>query len=85
MKVPFDRILVKPIDTEKTTESGLIMHVDQNTSAVVSSEVLFVGEKTESSVKVGDIVYFLARTGRKFKTEDSEYLLLDEKDIIAIQ
>ena len=85
MKVLLNRILVKPLEAEKTTESGLIMHVNQSTSAIVSSEVVFTGEKTESSIKVGDTVFFPARAGMKFKTEDSEYLILDEKDIIAIK
>lgn len=85
MKVLFNKVLVKPLEAEKTTESGLIMHVNQSTSAIVSSEVAFTGEKIESSIKVGDTVFFPARAGMKFKTEDTEYLILDEKDIIAIK
>ena len=85
MKVLFNRILVKPPEAEKTTESGLIMHLDQSASAIVSSEVVFTGEKIESSIKIGDTVFFPVRAGMKFKTEDSEYLILDEKDIIAIK
>ena len=85
MKVLFNKILVNAPEAEKTTESGLVMHIDRNTSAIVSSEVAFVGEKTESSIKVGDIVFFPLRAGISFRNGDTEYLVLDEKDIIAIQ
>lgn len=85
MKVLFEKILVKALEAERTTESGLIMHIDQSASAIVSSEVVLVGEKIESSIKPGDVVYFPVRAGMKFKAEDIEYLVLDEKDIIAIK
>lgn len=85
MKVLFNKILVKAPEAEKTTESGLIMHIDRSTSAITSAEVAFVGEKTESSIKVGDVVFFPLRAGTSFKNGDIEYLVLDEKDIIAIQ
>ena len=85
MKVLFNKILVNAPEAEKTTESGLVMHIDRSTSAIVSSEVAFVGEKIESSIKVGDIVFFPLRAGISFRNGDTEYLVLDERDIIAIQ
>ena len=85
MKVLFNKILVNAPEAEKTTESGLIMHIDRSASAIASAEVAFVGEKTESSIKVGDIVFFPLRAGTSFKNGDTEYLVLDERDIIAIQ
>lgn len=85
MKVLFNKILVNAPEAEKTTESGLIMHIDRSASAITSAEVAFVGEKTESSIKAGDIVFFPLRAGTSFKNGDTEYLVLDERDIIAIQ
>ena len=85
MKVLFNKILVNAPEAEKTTESGLIMHIDQSASAIVSAEVAFVGEKIESSIKVGDVVLFPLRAGTSFKSGDVEYLILDERDTIAIQ
>ena len=85
MKVLFNKILVNAPEAEKTTESGLIMHIDRSASAIISAEVAFVGEKTESSIEVGDVVFFPLRAGTSFKNGDTEYLVLDERDIIAIQ
>ena len=85
MKVLFNKILVNAPEAEKTTESGLVMHIDRSTSAITSAEVAFVGEKTESSIKAGDIVFFPLRAGTSFRNGNTEYLVLDEKDIIAIQ
>ena len=61
------------------------MHIDRSASAITSAEVSFVGEKTESSIKVGYIVFFPLRAGTSFKNGNTEYLVLDERDIIAIQ
>ena len=85
MKVLFNRIFVKAPDTEKTSESGLVFHVEQSSSGIISSEVAFVGEKVDSSIEVGDTVYFPGRAGVKFRKGDNEYLVLDEKDIIAVE
>lgn len=85
MKVLFNRIFVKAPDTERTSESGLVLHVEQSFSGILSSEVAFVGEKVDSSIEVGDTVYFPGRAGVKFKRGNDEYLVLDEKDIIAVE
>ena len=85
MRVLFNKILVGAPEAEKTTESGLIMHIDRSTSAITSAEVAFVGEKAESSIKVGDVVFFPLRAGTSFRNGDTEYLILDERDIIAVQ
>ena len=85
MKVLFNKILVNAPEAEKTTESGLIMHIDRSASAIASAEVAFVGEKIESSIKVGDVVFFPLRAGTGFKNGDTEYLVLDERDVIAVQ
>lgn len=85
MRVLFNKILVGAPEAEQTTESGLVMHIDRSTSAIVSSEVVFVGEKTESSIKAGDVVFFPLRAGTSFMYNDVELLVLDERDIIAVQ
>ena len=85
MKVLFNRIFVKAPDTERTSESGLVLHVEQSLSGILSSEVAFVGEKVDSSIEVGDTVYFPGRAGVTFKRGNDEYLVLDEKDIIAVE
>ena len=85
MKVLFNKILVNAPEAEKTTESGLIMHIDRSASAITSAEVAFVGEKTESSIKVGDVVFFPLKAGTSFMYNDVECLILDERDIIAVQ
>ena len=85
MRVLFNKILVGAPEAEEITESGLFRHIDRSTSAIVSSEVVLVGEKTESAIKVGDVVFFPLKAGTSFMYNNVECLILDERDIIAVQ
>jgi chaperonin GroES len=35
-------------------------------------------------VKVGDVILFGEYSGQKFKYEDNDYLLMNEKDVIGV-
>lgn len=85
MKVLFNKIIVNSPQTEEKTESGLIRRVESTYSSIATSEVAFVGEHLETSVKVGDIVVFPSRAGIAYKRDGKDYLILEEKDLIAIE
>ena len=86
-----DRILVKPVESEDKTESGIIVP-DTAKEKPMRGEVIAAGPGKVSSegkalpmhVKVGDIVMYGKYSGTDFKMDKQEYLILNESDILAI-
>ncbi|SFV67987.1 Heat shock protein 60 family co-chaperone GroES [hydrothermal vent metagenome] len=86
-----DRVLIKRLDEEKTTASGLIIP-DSATEKPSKGEVLAVGNGKKNNngdlialdVKVGDIVLFAQYAGNEVKIDNETYLIMREDDITAI-
>ena len=86
-----DRVVVRPLDKEQTTKSGIVLP-DTAKEKPQQGEVLAVGpgrledngERVPMDVKVGDKVLFAKYAGTEFKLEGEELLILSEKDILAI-
>lgn len=78
-------ILVEPIANESKTEAGIIIPNAQNIKkATVRGKVLAIGPDVQF-VKVGNIVVHGRWMGDKTKIGDKEQLLIQEKDILAIE
>ncbi len=86
-----DRVVVKPIQREEVTKSGIVLP-DTAKEKPQRGEVIAVGpgrltdegERLPMEVKVGDEVLFAKYAGTELKIDDEEYLILSEKDILAI-
>jgi len=86
-----DRLVVKPLEQEETTASGIILP-ETAKEKPQEGEVLAVGpgrygeddERIPMEVKVGDIVLFAKYAGTEVKIADTKYLILKESDILAI-
>lgn len=87
-----DKVLVKPISKEETTESGIIIPDTATKEKPEQGEVLAVGpgelnekgERIAMSVKVGDKVMFTKYSPNEIEIEGEEYLIIKEKDILTI-
>ena len=85
-----DRVVVKRIEKEQKTASGLVLP-DTAKEAPQEAEVVAVGpgrltdegKKVPMEVKVGDRVVFAKYSGTEYKEGDDEYLVLKESDILA--
>ncbi len=85
-----DRILVKTLDAEQTTASGLVIP-DTAKEKPQRGTIVAVGagrkdddgDRISMDVEVGDTVLFAKYAGTEFKYEDQDYLILSEKDILA--
>jgi chaperonin GroES len=85
-----DRILVKPIEKEEMTKSGIYLP-DTAKEKPQEGEVLAVGpgrygdegERIPMDVKVGDIVIYAKYGGTEIKVDDEELMILRESDILA--
>jgi len=88
-----DRIVVRPSESEATTASGLVIP-DTAKEKPQQGDVLAVGPGRRSDntgeivpmdVAVGDTVIYAKYAGTEFKADgDKRYLILGEKDILAI-
>ena len=86
-----DRVVVKPLEAEHTTASGLVIP-DTAKEKPQEGEVIAVGagrfddkgERIPVDVTVGDKVVFSKYGGTELKYGDDEYLVLGSRDILAI-
>lgn len=85
-----DRVVVKPDEKEEKTKSGIVLP-DTAKEKPQEGEVVAVGtgkyedgQKIPLEVKVGDKVIYSKYGGTEIKDEGIEYLILSERDILAV-
>jgi len=76
------RVLVKPLEQESKTTSGLLLP-DSAKEKPQTGVVVAVGDDEEVKVKVDDKVIFAKYTGTEFKFDGENYLLIECGDILA--
>ncbi|OUV02513.1 MAG: co-chaperone GroES [Betaproteobacteria bacterium TMED82] len=86
-----DRVVVKRLDNEKTTASGIVIpdnaaeKPDQGEIvAAGNGKLLEDGTTRPIDVKIGDKVLFGKYSGQTVKVDSDELLVLREDDIMAI-
>lgn len=88
----FDNILIKPLDAEQTTASGIILP-DSVKEKPQSGVVMAVGQgmlddgeivKNSIYVKVGQRVMYKKWGGNEVKVNGEEWTMVEQKDILAI-
>lgn len=86
-----DRVVLKVVAREEKTKGGIVLPdttkerpQEGEIIAVGSGRTLENGEKLALEVKEGDRVVFSKYSGTEFKTDGEEYLIVTEKDILAI-
>ena len=86
-----DRLVVKPASREETTASGIVLpdtakEKPQRGSIVAAGEGLRDddGDRIPLDVQVGDQVLFAKYAGTEFKLDDEEFLILSQKDVLAV-
>jgi chaperonin GroES len=87
----YDRIVVKRIDEQETTRSGIIIP-DSAQEKPQEAEVVAVGhgKRLEDGtlvaldVKVGDRILFGKYSGNDIRVDNEEYLIMREDDVLGI-
>ncbi len=80
-----DRVVIKKLEAEEKTESGLIL-TGSAKEKPQAAEVVAVGPGTEDEkmvVKVGDHVVYSQYAGTEVKYGGEEYTILNQRDILA--
>jgi chaperonin GroES len=86
-----DRVVVRKLEAEEKTAGGIVLP-DTAKEKPQQGEILAVGpgklddkgNRNPMEVKTGDKVLFAKYTGTEVKIEGVEYLILSERDILAI-
>ncbi len=87
-----DRVVVKPLEREEKTKSGIVLpDTAKEKPQEGTVEAVGGGRFNEQSgvrvpldVKVGDRVIYAKYAGSEVKIEEEDYLILSEKDILAV-
>jgi chaperonin GroES len=87
-----DRVVIKPVERDEMTKSGIVLPdtiKEKPQEGIV--EAVGNGRYNEQTgvrvaldVKVGDRVMYAKYAGSEVKIDDVEYLILGEKDILAV-
>ncbi len=86
-----DRLLIKPMERQEMTSSGLVLP-DTAKEKPMEGEVMAAGpggrnnkgERISLDVQVGDTVLFAKYAGTEYKSDGSEYLIIAERDVLAV-
>jgi chaperonin GroES len=86
-----DRVLVKPTPRDEMTKSGIVLpdtvkEKPQEGEVVAAGpgKILEDGTREAMDVKVGDKVLYAKYAGTEFKVEGDDFLIVSQKDILAI-
>lgn len=87
-----DRVVVKQEPSEEKTSSGIVLPDTAKEKpqvgtviAVGTGRVLDNGQKVPVEVKIGDKVIYAKYGGTEVKVENEEFIILQERDILAIR
>lgn len=86
-----DRVVLRLVEQEEKTKGGILLPDTAKEKpqkgkvlAVGTGKVLDNGQKIPLDVKAGDTVIFGRYSGTEIKIEGEEYLIVSERDILAV-
>lgn len=91
IKPLFDNVLIKPLEAEEKTASGIILP-DTAKEKPQMGKVMAVGDgafndegkRIPMALKVGQKVMYKKWGGNEIKVDGEEWILVEQKDILAI-
>jgi len=90
IKPLFDKVVVKSIEAEEKTASGILLPGTAQEKPQMAEVVavgpggLIDGKEVTMQVKVGDKVLYSKYAGSEFKLDGKEVIILRQSDILAI-
>ena len=85
-----DRVVIKKVEVEETTKSGIILPGSAKEKPEVVEVVavgpggVVEGKDVKMEVKVGDKVLISKYAGTEYKFDGTEYTILRQSDVLAI-
>lgn len=85
-----DRVVLKKIEVEETTKSGIVIpgqskeKPSQATVVAVGPGGVVEGHQVEMHVSVGDEVIYSKYAGTEVEVDEEEFIIVKQNDILAI-
>ncbi len=86
----FDRVVVKSVDSEETTKSGIVLPGAAKEKPQMA-EVVAIGpggnvdgKEITMQVKVGDKVIYSKYAGNEVKLDGNEFVVIRQSDVLAV-
>jgi len=86
-----DKVVIKVLEGEMKTKSGIVLPdtakekpQEGQVVQVGTGKVLENGQRIALDVKIGDKIIFSKYAGTEVKFEGQDYLIVSERDILAI-
>lgn len=86
-----DRIVVEPLEVEKVTKGGIVLPgtakekpQSSKVVAVGPGKMTDDGKRIPMELKVGDVVIHSTYGGTEFSYENKDYMIFNERDILAV-
>lgn len=90
IKPLLDRVVIKSVEAEETTKSGIILTASAQEKPQIAEVVavgpggIVEGKEVKMMLKVGDRVLTGKYSGTEVKVDDVEYKIVRQDDILAI-
>lgn len=78
-----ERIVIKPIEAEAKTSSGIYLP-ESSQEKQNRGEVVAIGKIEGDEIKVGDTVLYPKYGGTEIEFENEKYLIVEKNDLLAI-
>ena len=86
-----DKVIVKRVEAESTTAGGIVLPDSAKEKpkrgivmATGNGRMLDDGTRSDMQVKKNDEVLFTSYAGTEIKMDGSEYMIMDETDILGV-
>lgn len=82
-----DRILVKPLEQEEVTKSGIVLPDTAEKERKAQGEIVAIGagdDIKKLNLKVGDKVLFGKYAGDEVEIDKTEYKILKDDEVLAV-
>ena len=85
-----DRVVLKMVEGEETTKSGILIAANAKEKSQIATVVavgpggIVDGNEVIMQVKPNDRVVFAKYSGSEFKLDGEEYIVLKQTDILAV-
>ncbi|WP_099203387.1 co-chaperone GroES [Miniphocaeibacter massiliensis] len=79
-----ERIVVKMVEVEEKTASGIVLPSSAQEKPQVAEVVAVSEEVKDSTIKVGSKVIYSKYSGTEVKLDKEEYIIVKTEDVLAV-
>ena len=90
LKPLLDRVVLKPVESEETTKSGIVLAQKSQEKSQIATVVavgnggLVDGKEVKMELEVGDRVVYSKYAGTSIKYDDEEYIIVKQDEVLAV-